>query len=171
MTQDLMEYPKLVEGAMRSVVREALIRAAGEGLPGAHHFYITFRTQDPGVDISDTLVARFPDEMTIVLENQFWGLEVADEGFTVTLSFGGRQERLVVPFAALTTFVDPSVKFGLQFGENAGLATDAQQDAATQVAPAAETDEAGDSPAETADAPDETPDLGRVVTLDQFRKK
>ena len=157
MTQDLMDYPKMVEDAMRSVVREALNRAAENGLPGVHHFFITFSTQAQGVEISDTLVARFPDEMTIVLENQFWGLEISDDGFSVTLSFGGRQERLVIPFAALTAFVDPSVKFGLQFGEGAGDGGNAQETAPS-------VDDSGGEPApETGDA--------RVIPLDEFRKK
>lgn len=151
-----MEYPKLVEQAMRSVVRKALSRTARHGLPGVHHFYITFRTQDPGVSISDTLVARFPEEMTIVLENQFWGLEVSEDEFGVTLSFGGRQERLVVPFAALTAFVDPSVKFGLQFGE--AVAVDAEPEV---VARSAEDTDSGEAP----------PEDGQVIPLDEFRKK
>jgi len=159
MTQDPLDYPKLVEHAMLSVVREALGRIAEHGLPGAHHFYITFRTRDPGVEISDTLAARFPDEMTIVLENQFWGLEISDQGFGITLSFGGRQERLVVPFASLTSFVDPSVKFGLRFGESAGDAAIALDG------------DAGDRPGATADAPPAEPDDARVIALDQFRKK
>lgn len=163
-----MDYSKMVEHAMRSVVREALNRAAETGLPGVHHFYITFRTRDPGVMISDTLAARFSDEMTIVLENQFWGLEISDEGFSVTLSFGGRQERLVVPFAALTAFVDPSVKFGLQFGEGAAVNT---EDAPT---PIASVDDSGAGPEETADAADAEsaePHVARIIPLDEFRKK
>ncbi len=168
MTQDMMDYPKMVEQAMRSVVREALNRAAETGLPGVHHFYITFRTRDAGVMISDTLAARFPEEMTIVLENQFWGLEISDEGFSVTLSFGGRQERLVVPFAALTSFVDPSVKFGLQFGNGAAVN---EQDAAT---PVASVDNSADRPDETADTPPAEPaepGVARIIPLDEFRKK
>ncbi len=165
MTQDLMDYPKMVEHAMRSVVREALNRAAEHGLPGVHHFYITFRTRDPGVMISDTLAARFSDEMTIVLENQFWGLEISDQGFSVTLSFGGRQERLVVPFAALTAFVDPSVKFGLQFGDGARVNA---RDAAT---PVASVDDSEERPDRTADAAGAEPGGARVIPLDEFRKK
>jgi len=149
-----MEYPKLVERAMRSVVREALSHTAERGLPGVHHFYITFRTRDPGVVISDTLAARFPEEMTIVLENQFWGLEVSEDEFSVTLSFGGRQERLVVPFAALTAFIDPSVKFGLQFGEAAAGGVDTPADA----------------PVDTV-SPELPPEDGQVIPLDEFRKK
>ncbi len=165
MTQDLMDYPKMVEHAMRSVVREALNRAAEHGLPGVHHFYITFRTRGAGVMISDTLAARFPEEMTIVLENQFWGLEISDQGFSVTLSFGGRQERLVVPFAALTAFVDPSVKFGLQFGDGASVNA---HDAPT---PVASVDDSGERPNRTADAPDAEPGGARVIPLDEYRKK
>ena len=110
MTQDLLEYPKMMERALRGVVREALAVAADQGLPGSHHFYIAFRTTDPGVVLADHLAAENPDTMTIVLEHKFWDLQVDDHGFAVTLSFGGKSERLEVPFQAVTSFVDPSVK-------------------------------------------------------------
>jgi len=154
-----MDYPKLIERAMYGVVREALRRTAEHGLPGIHHFYITFRTRDPGVGISDALLARFPDEMTIVLENKFWGLEVSEEAFAVTLSFGGRNERLTVPFAALTAFVDPSVKFGLQFG-------------AAETAAKARAEEKLEKPEEPeGEAPKAASDDAEVIPLDVFRKK
>lgn len=167
MSQDLLEYPKMMEKAVRGVLREALSIAAEHGLHGRHHFYITFRTGDPGVSISDRLRARHPVDMTIVLENQFWDLEVSEASFAVSLSFNRARERLVVPFEAVTAFVDPSVKFGLQFG----------QDAADDHA--AEADRANDEPRPTAAAGDgDAGEAGdgddgddRVVTLDSFRKK
>src|SRR5439155_6847357 len=115
MAQDLFDYPKMVETALRGVMREALARTAREGLPGDHHFYVTFRTRAPGVGIPNHLLGKFPDEMTIVLQHQFRALEVGDDAFSVNLSFQSRSERLKIPFAAVTTFADPSVNFGLKF--------------------------------------------------------
>jgi uncharacterized protein len=115
MAQDLFDYPVMVETALRGVVREALARTAREGLRSAHHFYVSFRTGAAGVVLPDYLLAKYPEEMTIVLQNQFWGLEVRDQDFSVTLSFQNRPEQLTIPFAAVTSFADPSVKFGLQF--------------------------------------------------------
>ena len=116
MSKDLIGYNALVENGLRSVVREALRRVAEEGWPGTHHAYITFKTAAPGVEVPDFLHTRYPDELTIVLQHQFWGLEVEDDSFAVTLSFNKVGQRIVVPFAALTSYADPSVKFGLQFG-------------------------------------------------------
>ena len=116
MGKDLIGYSALVENGLRSVVREALRRIAAEGWPGTHHAYITFNTAAPGVELPDSLLARYPDELTIVLQHQFWDLEVEDDLFAVTLSFNKVGQRVVVPFAALTSYADPSVKFGLQFG-------------------------------------------------------
>jgi len=107
----------MVENALRGVVRQAISIAAADCLPGGHHFYVTFKTAAPGVEISDHLHVKYPDEMTIVIEHQFWDLTVAAEGFAITLSFNNRPERLAIPFAAITAFADPSVKFGLQFQE------------------------------------------------------
>ena len=115
MAQDLFQYEKMVETALRGVAREALAKAARDGLRGDHHFYISFSTGAPGVVIPPQLLAKYPEEMTIVLQHQFWGLEVGEAEFSATLSFSGRMDRLTVPFAAITTFADPSVKFGLQF--------------------------------------------------------
>lgn len=115
MSDDIIHYSELIDGAMRSVVREVLRRVAKTGLPGEHHFYITFRTDHPQARVSETLRARYPQEMTIVLQHQFWDFKVEDTQFGVTLSFGGVPEKLVIPYAALTGFADPSVKFGLQF--------------------------------------------------------
>src|SRR5471030_1683004 len=117
MTKDGLRYYRMVENALRGVVRQAISIAAADGLPGGHHFYVTFKTAAPGVEISDHLHVKYPDEMTIVIEHQFWDLTVAAEGFAITLSFNNRPERLSIPFAAITAFADPSVKFGLQFQE------------------------------------------------------
>lgn len=115
MAKDWLRYDRLVEDALRSVVRRALLEVAASGLPGDHHFYLTFHTQDPGVSLSPQLRAQYPKEMTIVLQHQFWGLEVTEDNFTVKLSFGGVRETLVIPFQSVVSFADPSVKFGLQF--------------------------------------------------------
>jgi uncharacterized protein len=115
MTKDWLRYDRMVEDALRGVVRRALTEVASSGLPGDHHFYLTFRTVEPGVHIAPVLRSQYPKEMTIVLQHQFWGLEVNEEHFAVTLSFGGKHERLVVPYRAIVSFADPSVKFGLQF--------------------------------------------------------
>lgn len=113
--RDEIGYGRLVQEALRGVARAALQHAAREGLPGEHHFYVTFRTAADGVVLPARLAAQFPDEMTIILQHQFWSLEVDERAFSVTLRFGGQPERLTVPFEALTAFVDPSVEFGLRF--------------------------------------------------------
>ncbi|MDX1426062.1 MAG: ClpXP protease specificity-enhancing factor SspB [Kiloniellales bacterium] len=115
MGEDGLRYDAMVDGALRSVVRRALGYAAERGLPGDHHFYISFQTTHPGVDIPAQLRERYPNEMTIVLQHQFWGLDVGEESFGVTLSFSDVPERLTIPFAAISAFADPSVRFGLQF--------------------------------------------------------
>ena len=115
MTDSHIDYSQLIDGAMRSVVREVLRDASKNGLPGEHHFFVSFKTDFPGVSISEQLKTRYPEEMTIVLQHQFWDFKVEDNRFQVTLSFGGVPEKLVIPYAALTAFADPSVKFGLQF--------------------------------------------------------
>ncbi|KHK89974.1 SspB family protein [Novosphingobium malaysiense] len=113
----LIPYDEIVQEALRAVVGRVLgqVKAANGVLPGSHHFYITFKTNAPGVDIPPELKARFPDEMTIVLQNKFWDLNVTDEGFSVGLSFNQVPALLNVPFSAITAFVDPAVDFGLQF--------------------------------------------------------
>ena len=108
------DYPVLLHAALLGVVREVLGRAAATGLPGDHHFYLTFGTKEPGVGVSARLAKQHPEEMTIVLQHQYWNLSVDDGGFSVTLRFGGKPERLVVPWEALRSFVDPSVGFGLR---------------------------------------------------------
>ena len=154
--KDLLRYDKMVESALRGVVREALARAAASGLPGTHHFYITFKTGFPGLSISEALVGQYPEEMTVVLEHQFWDLEVAEDHFAVTLSFQGRPERLTVPFEAITSFTDPSVKFGLQFQPGEGI---------TPPSPP------GPKLEEKKKAEKPVGKTGEVVALDAFRKK
>jgi hypothetical protein len=109
-----LDYPELLRGALLSLVRQVLERIAREGLPGEHHFYLTFDTRAPGVALAEPLRSRYPEEMTVVLQNQFWNLEVGGESFSVTLRFGGAPQRVTVPWRALTAFVDPSVPFGLK---------------------------------------------------------
>ncbi|MBC8793269.1 MAG: hypothetical protein C6Y20_16845 [Tagaea sp. CACIAM 22H2] len=151
----------MMENALRGVVREALETAAATGLPGEHHFYITFRTEFPEVDIPARLKQRHPDEMTIVLQHQFWDLKVDADRFGVTLSFDRVHERLTVPYAAITAFVDPSVQFGLQFPAS----TPAPK---AEPAPAKEVAKSDTK----SDSAEPTPDSGaRVVALDAFRKK
>ncbi|SEH32567.1 SspB family protein [Magnetospirillum fulvum] len=165
-----LRYDKMVEEALRGVVRESLAFAAEHGLPGDHHFYITFRTHLPGVAVPDYARARHPDEMTIVLQHQYWDLDVDETGFAVTLSFSGKSERLVIPFSAITGFADPSAKFGLQFQGIPGQDDededfDDDESDGPKAAP-----EAGAPPAPASPASGDDGD-GKVVTLDRFRKK
>lgn len=116
MSQDLMNYDRMTQLALRGVVRDAIRRVIREdGLPGAHHFYITFLTRFPGVDIDDSLAKKYPEEVTIVLEHQYWDLKAHDDSFEVTLKFGGVPKYLFVPYTAITRFHDPSVGFAMQF--------------------------------------------------------
>ena len=178
MAKDELGYDRIVERQLRGVAREVLVQVATKGLPGDHHFYITFRTDFPGVSIGPGLKSQFPKEITIVLQHQFWGLEVTDEAFAVTLSFSGKHERLHVPFEALVSFTDPSVKFGLQF-ELKNQQVELQP--ADKTAPAAVKDE---TPAEaptalpakktetkSAEADGDAAKPGTVIALDTFRKK
>ncbi len=163
MTKSMLRYDRLIEDALRGVVRQVLADASEDGLPGAHHFYITFRTTHPGVEMSDRLRAQYPEDMTIVIQHQYWGLEVEETRFRVTLSFNRAQERLDIPFSAVTGFADPSVQFGLQFQPT--------EDGMPAVAPLAVPDKAtAPDPVEedTAEKPEER---GQVVALDAFRKK
>ena len=163
MTDETFTYDQMVEDALRGVVIQVLQDASERGLPGNHHFYITFKTAYPGVQVPAYLAEKYPDEMTIVLQYQFWDLILEDELFTVTLSFNDVRERLIVPYAALTGFADPSVKFGLQFQvemPDSGL-TDTEKLPETGIDPV----EDGVTPENVA------PDLGQVGSLDQFRKK
>jgi hypothetical protein len=156
-SQDLFQYDKMVERALRGVVREALARVARDGPRGAHHFYIGFGTQMPGVVIPDSLRERYPDEMTIVLQHQFWDLEVGDNAFSVALSFQKQLERLTIPYEAIRSFADPSVNFALEF---TGPPAEPQAVGALPApAAASEAAAASDRPA------------AEIVTLDSFRKR
>ena len=166
MAQDLFEYDKMVEGALRGVVRDALKRAARDGLRSEHHFYIGFDTQLPGVVIPEHLRERYPDEMTIVLQHQFWDLEIAEDHFAVTLSFQKQPERLVVPFAAVRSFADPSVNFALEFAVPAGRPAKPAAKSAGVPAPVAV-----EPPVKPEDKPTAKPATAEVVTLDSFRKR
>jgi hypothetical protein len=170
MATDQMAYNAMVQSALRGVVRTALERAVSDGLPGEHHFYIGFRTNDPGVEVPDHLRASHPDEMTIVLQHQYWGLEVDEDGFYITLSFNHRQERLRVPFAAMTSFYDPSVQFGLQFQgpEDGEIAAAGNREAAATDSDAATETEAAAARSETDAA---SKPGANIVTLETFRKK
>lgn len=149
---DEMRYDLLAQEALRGVIRSSLKRAADpRGLPGQHHFYITFKTRAFGVSIPEDLAAKYPDEVTVVLQHQYWDLKVEDERFSIMLKFGGVPKKLVVPYYAVTRFYDPSVQFLLQF--------DPPETVQPLPAPEAEPEAA---------AEDEGP---KVVSLDQFRKK
>jgi hypothetical protein len=160
---DPLDYARLVREALRDVPRQALRLAASEGLPGDHHFYLTFRTSHPGVALSPGLHARYPDQMTIVLQHQFRDLAVGEEAFSVTLRFGGLPERVHVPFAALVAFADPAAKFGLQF-ERGGEAAPGAQEARGRE------EEAAEPALVTGSAPAETPS-GNVVDIRSFRRR
>jgi len=115
LSSDSIDYQRLVEDALRDVVRRVLADVAEQGMPGDHHFYIGFRTGHPGVVMPRSLRDLYPEEMSLILQHQYWGLEVNDDGFAVELSFSGRRQRLEVPFAALTMFADPSAELALRF--------------------------------------------------------
>jgi len=157
--QDLMNYEALAQDALRGVAKAALKRAAApEGLPGSHHFYITFKTDAAGVSGPQDLLSKYPDEMTIVLQHQYWDLAPGETFFSVTLQFGGQPKRLSIPYAAITRFYDPSVQFLLQF--EAPPAAPAEAKAAVA------------APAEAkAEEPPAKPTEATIVSLDQFRKK
>lgn len=167
MQDDRMRYDRMVERALRGVVQDSLRHVVEHGLPGDHHFYITFRTGHPDVDLAGYLRERYPEEMTIVLQYQFYGLEVDDDGFSVTLSFNNRHERLAIPFAAVTMFHDPSVNFALQFQTPPDGRRLTAAEGRREAPPSSVN---GDDTADDGAAGDEPPG-GKVVTLDQFRKK
>jgi uncharacterized protein len=158
--ESLLPYEKWIEQALRHVVAQAIEHVAVEGLPGGHHFYITFRTGHPGVELPQRVKAQYPQEMTIVLQHQYWDLEIGEDRFAVTLSFQKQLERLIVPFAAVRSFADPSVNFALEF------ATPESQEAKAAGVPA---------PIATVPQPSDQPaaekGTAEVVTLDSFRKR
>ena len=159
--QDLMHYEAMAQDALRGVVKAALKRAAAPGgLPGEHHFYITFRTDAPGVEGPPEVLSKYPEEMTIVLQHQYRDLAPGETFFTVTLKFGGQPKRLSVPYAAVSRFYDPSVQFLLQFEA-------AADSAEAEIENAAQAVEVASPPSPTATEGEEP----KVVSLDQFRKK
>lgn len=196
MTKDILRYDLMVQDALKGVVRKILAEAGRDGLPGDHHFYITFRTSAPGVRLSQRLREKHPDEMTIVLQHQFWDLNVNDHAFEVGLSFSGVPERLLIPYDAITTFFDPSVQFGLKFETQDAAEAPASEPAAPAKAPRGAASEpsvapaaplalppkpaqkalptsAKEAPGADAEAGPEAEEEGgaQVVSLDAFRKK
>lgn len=163
-SDSLIPYDEIVQEALRAVVGRVLgqVEAGGGHLPGQHHFYITFKTSAAGVSIPPRLKERFPDEMTIVLQNKFWDLKVTPEGFSVGLSFNQIPSTLVVPFSAITAFVDPAVDFGLQFQATGDLDESAGPEGAENDSAASAADPAAPAPAG---------DGSNVVSVDFGRKK
>lgn len=169
MARDI-DYGNLMHKAMRGLIRTVLEDVAERGLPGAHHFFITFDTNHPDVRIADWLGERYPDEMTVVMQHWFDGLEVSDDGFSVTLNFGETPEPLYIPYDAIRTFVDPSVEFGLRFEAGSDEDDDNEDDE----------DGPEDSDGDTLEPPRrvrkekrdrrKSPADGEVVSLDSFRK-
>jgi uncharacterized protein len=169
MPEDLMRYDQLAQNALRGVVRDALRKIQKTGLPGEHHFYIAFNTRYPGVGLSPRIAERYPREMTVVLQHQFWNLTITEDRFEVELSFDNIPEKLIVPFNSVKGFLDPSVQFGLQFEvvpieENTASATGKVVEIGGS--PRGEqpaSDSGKDTPAGEAEK--------KVVSLDAFRKK
>jgi uncharacterized protein len=171
MATDHIRYDVLARDALRGVLRRVLTDAATHGLPGEHHFFITFLSEADGVKLSPRLLAQYPEEMTVILQHQFWDLVVSEDRFEVGLSFGGIPERLVVPFSAIKSFFDPSVQFGLQFEP-----TEDNADAAASAAPASPASMIAAADPEVADEaateePAKPSEGAEVVRLDRFRKK
>ena len=176
MVHETIDYPGMIDSAMRHVVREALIHVDKFGLPGEHHFFISFQTNYPGVSISPQLKARYPEEITIVVQHQFWDLKITDKYFSIMLSFNNIPEKLVVPFDALTAFADPSIKFGLQFhgkkpvssanGNEEAVACPVTGKNGTEKPPMAAFEEEPPSDEGSAAANDE-----KVISLEAFRKR
>ncbi|MCI2398539.1 ClpXP protease specificity-enhancing factor SspB [Aliiroseovarius subalbicans] len=163
---DTIDYGNLMHTAMRGLIQKVLLDVAKAGLPGQHHFFITFDTTHPEVELADWLADRFPEDMTIVMQHWFDNLDVTDDGFSVTLNFGDQPEAMYIPYDAIRTFVDPSVEFGLRFEtqdeddeEETEEAHDLTEVGLEEIAPIAEDVE-----------PDETPQDAEVVSLDSFRK-
>jgi uncharacterized protein len=174
MAQDLMRYDLLAQDALRGVVRAALLRVRQSGLPGDHHFYISFNTQHPDVRLSERLRTKYEKEMTIVLQHQFWNLQVGERHFEVELSFNEIAEKLVVPFSAVKGFFDPAAQFALQFEM-----VEEQVEAAAEPAPSLKDQPAhGQAPEAAPEAlpaptagPRPSNDDQKIVSLDSFRKK
>jgi hypothetical protein len=174
MATDHIRYDVLARDALRGVLRRVLSDAAEHGLPGEHHFFITFVSTAEGVKLSPRLLAQYPEEMTVILQHQFWDLVVTEDRFEVGLSFGGIPERLVVPFNSIKSFFDPSVQFGLQFDPSESGAEAPAANLPAVAAPSASTvalpPAASPSP-ESQDEPAKPSEGAEVVRLDRFRKK
>lgn len=156
-----IDYGNLMHTAMRGLIKSVLLDVAERGLPGAHHFFITFDTSHPDVELADWLTDRYPGEMTVVMQHWFDNLDVGDDGFAVTLNFGDAPEPLYIPYDAIKTFVDPSVEFGLRFEST----EDEETDEIEELLPAAtNTDHVQEDPETAAKADAE------IVSLDSFRK-
>jgi len=170
MTEDLMRYDLMVEQALQTAVIEVMRRIAQDGLPGEHHLYITFRTSADEVMLPDHLLERYPEEMTIVLQHQFENLTVDQDGFGVSLNFNNVQERLHIPFAAISAFADPSVNFSLQFNFEITDQTAHGRLISSETGFQAASGDPGDSNQDVTETIESGAD-GNVVTLDTFRKK
>lgn len=157
MTEDYIEYGRLIDDSMRSIVKKALMLVEHQGLKGDHHFFITFQTKFPGVMISDRLLEKYPEEMTIIIQHQYWELEVEEKSFSIVLSFDNIHESLVIPFDALTAFADPSVKFGLQFRKVSGGGAAKKESRTKKTVKSKPEDQQGSN--------------NNIVMLDNFRKK
>lgn len=150
-----LDYGNLMHRAMRGLIKDVLLDVKANGLPGDHHFFITFDTQHEAVNIAEWLMKRYPEEMTVVMQHWYDNLDVTDDGFHITLNFGDQPEPLYIPYDAIITFVDPSVEFGLRFETHDSYDDDEDDD---------------DFDADDSDAPNENKAAGQVVSLDQFRK-
>lgn len=168
MATDHIRYDLLAQDALRGLVRKVLTDTAKSGLPGEHHFSISFRTDAEGVKLSPRLREQFPEEMTIILQYQFWDLKVTDQGFEVGLSFGGVPEKIAVPFAAIKSFFDPSVQFGLQFEPAEAIEAAAAKLPAVPASPALPATTSQPAVEEEQPKGDEG---ATVVRFDRFRKK
>jgi uncharacterized protein len=175
MATDHIRYDVLARDALRGVLRQVLTDAAAHGLPGEHHFFITFLSTAEGVKLSPRLLAQYPEEMTIILQHQFWDLVVTEDRFEVGLSFGGVPERLVVPFNSIKSFFDPSVQFGLQFEPSDAAAETAATNLPASNLPATPSASAPTAaalePESSKDEPEKPSEGAEVVRLDRFRKK
>ena len=167
MATDHIRYDVLARDALRSVLTQVLADASENGLPGEHHFYITFLSKAEGVKISPRLLSQYPQEMTVILQHQFWDLVVTDDRFEVGLSFNGIPERLVIPFSSIKSFFDPSVQFGLQFEPVDEPAAEAASPVVESLPVAA----AAETPTDAGDEPVKQGEGAEVVRLDRFRKK
>lgn len=187
MTERRLDYGRMIAEALRDVARQALAYTAEEGMPGEHHFYLTFRTGAEGVHVPSFLRDQYPDEMMVVLQNQFWDLVVDDEGFSVTLTFGGSRHRVMVPWPALTAFADPSAQLGLRFEPEGGTETEEGEEIEGPTGPEAGEGQAGAEPGEQpaawgakrragaaagAEEEQEAQEKGgEVIRLDRFRRR